>query len=181
MILSDVTSRKKKCYICIIWVDEPEAALGLPGNWTPLSPDERSSLMMRKTLTEVRHQNHQIRNDLGQVVFKVNLHSSTFKRHDEEVRRLSAEQTDMQHEFADRTPNAELIISALLKDLNLSGDEIAKQLFTFLVLHDKYFDIYLCGTRFVNIKNPQANSNSLILEMISSPVCDKVLTVADQK
>lgn len=115
------------------------------------------------------------------VATKINYHSQTLLRHDEDLQRLSAESADMRHAFADRHATSEIIVSAIPKIVNLSSDEMARSIFSFIDLPAKFFDIYLRSTRFANTKLPEATTKSLIIKMISSELCEEVLIEAAKK
>lgn len=163
-----------------IELDNLGAPPKLPANWHTLSADNKSTLIM-EALLNVQHQNLQIRADLTTVARHIDFLSETLERHDQDILRLSAGHTDMQHSFTDRNSNAEIIISSVPKDLTLSSDELAQRFFTFLGLPAKFYDMYRRSTRFANIKFQSATTNLLIIRIISCELCEEVLTVASQK
>lgn len=148
---------------------------GLPADWDKLTDAEKSDAMMT-ILVEVRDQNVQLKNDINNISSQVNNHTSVIKAQNDELHRLAAEQTDSQHAFADRAVSNEIIINGLPKDLNLDCVEIYTRIFKFLNLNANYYGCYVLDARFVNHKkNPQTPTNSVIVEMVSADVCEKIL------
>ena len=99
----------------------PAPAPQLPVNWHSTSADDRTTLIMQTLLT-VQHQNTKISTDLHTLTNKLDLHSETLDRHEQDIMRLSNEQTDMQHAYGDRNPTSELVISSVPMDLTVTPD-----------------------------------------------------------
>lgn len=151
----------------------------LPESFTSLTPDMKSDAIMQ-VLMEVRSQNIQLKEDITATTAKTNYHSSVLAAHDADLHRLSAEQSDLHHAFADRHPTSEIIVSAIPKTLALSRDQICAKIFQFLELHENFSTTYILGTRFVNHKTVQA-TNSIVIEMVGEKVCDKVIIAGSKK
>lgn len=132
-------------------------------------------------MINVQHQNTQISTDLAAVAAKFDYQSRTLVTHDQEISRITAEQSDLQYAFSDRNPTSEIVVSSIPKDLTLTSDELAQGLFTFFGLPKKFYGVYLSSTRFANIKRQNATTNSLIFRMTSSEMCGDVLHSASQK
>lgn len=161
-------------------LSNPALRPDLPAEWQTATAEERTTLMMQ-AVCDVRTQNTQISADMASVAAKINFHSETLVRHDGELSRLSAEQADTQSAFTDRRSLPELLISSIPKDLNIQPDEFAQSLFKFLGFPPLFHDTYMRSARFVNMKNPQASTNSVVIRMVCSDICDEVLTAAAQK
>lgn len=137
--------------------------------------------MIMQTLLGVQQQNTEFQKNLTQIVDKINSHSSTLDRHGDEISRLSTAHSDLQHAFSDRTPIPEIIISSIPKGLQLSADDFTQRFFTFLGLEAKFKEVYFRSARYANAKRLNANTDSLIIRMISGELCDEILTIATQK
>lgn len=153
---------------------------GLPPNWRDLSADDKSEKIM-STLLEIRNQNCQLKTEIVAATSKINFHSEIIQSHDSEIHRISAEQADCRDALADRSSLSELIISGLPKNLNLDTSVICERIFAFLDLDRKFIEQYILDSRFVRHKKSQPVTNSLVIDMISDKVCEKVLSAAANK
>lgn len=152
----------------------------LPANWKSLSADDKSDLIMT-TLLEIRNQNTQLKTEFNAAASKINFHSEVLQSHDSEINRISAEQADCRDALADRSSLSDLIVSGILKNLTMDINSICERLFAFLELDRKYIEFYFLGARFVRHKKSQPSSNSIVIEMISDVVCEKVLAASAAK
>lgn len=144
----------------------------LPDGWSEMNVKEQNTLIMT-SLLKIENQNTQIKEQLSMYHEKINLHSEVLIQYETKFNDVNDELHDIENAIVDRNPTSEIIISGIAQGINMPKNETAQKILEFIDCTGQHF--IPLDVREVNSRRTDNSSKSIVIEMISDKVCDKVL------
>lgn len=131
-------------------------------------------------INDIKAQNDVANRNIASILDTVNTHSNLIKAHEENIFDLQANVADLENALAGNSALPQIIITGIPLQVKIPPQEIVDQIFHFINFKPE-IESFVSSPRIVTPKAPNPTSLSIIIDVISDSMCEKILEFAAKK